>query len=36
MKMKATFNVEYEAEDGVNARFFLERALDRAKMTLKG
>jgi hypothetical protein len=35
MKMKAIFRVEFEAEDGPNANFFLERALDRASMALK-
>jgi hypothetical protein len=35
MKMKATFNVEFEAENGVNAHSALEGALDRAKKALK-
>jgi hypothetical protein len=35
MKMKAIFRVEFEAEDGPNANFFLERALDRASMAMK-
>jgi hypothetical protein len=35
MKMKAIFSVEFEAEDGENARESLDGALDRAKMALK-
>jgi hypothetical protein len=35
MKMKAIFTVEFEAEDDANAKYFLERALDRASMGLK-
>jgi hypothetical protein len=35
MKMKAIFTVEFEAEDGPNARYSLDRALDRASMALK-
>ncbi len=35
MKMKAVFTVEFEAEDDANAKYFLERALDRASMGLK-
>jgi hypothetical protein len=35
MKMKATFTVEFEAEDGANARGSLEGALERASKALK-
>jgi hypothetical protein len=35
MKMKAIFTVEFDAEDGENARESLEGALDRAKAALK-
>jgi hypothetical protein len=35
MKMKATFTVQFEADDGPDATSFLERALERASKALK-